>query len=105
MCVTITKHYWGCKANNFDMKECTQENNQVACGKQPCPGYTLRRDWQRGVCQAHIPKLRRNNQQGAQDFLDASDERWNNGEYRVREYCVEGRPSKWHNAGNKCVMQ
>jgi hypothetical protein len=105
MCVTITKHYWGCKANNFNMKECTQSSSQIPCEQDPCPGYTVRQAWQRGVCLAHIPKLRRDEQQGARDFLEASDERWNNGEYRVRKYYVKGKLSDWYNAGNKCVVQ
>jgi hypothetical protein len=102
MCVTITQYYWGCKANNFDLKECSQEGGLVQCGEQSCP---VRYDWQRGVCPNHIPKLNRDKQQGARDFLAASDECWDNGEYRVRNYYVEGKPSDWHNAGNECVMQ
>lgn len=51
-----------------------------------------------------MAKLPQAKQGKAQEFGASSQERWNNGERRVWNYKIEGKPSSWHRSGDKCVM-
>jgi hypothetical protein len=103
MCEIYVDQWLGCIAKHKDLTECSKYEEERPCGKQGCSERNRRIDYRNGICPDHTAQLSPAKQQKAEEYNAKSGERWNNGERRVYNYAVNGKPNHWKNQ-SKCVM-